>query len=141
VEKLIQRELLPGLEFLSAGALPEDVAAPELLMRPQLAALLAGLEAQYDMIVIDSAPLLAVSDPVILGMHASAIYVVTRAGVTTSGEVAESLKHLSQAGLSARGVLFNGVTLHNKQYDYRYRGYQRAEYLSRPPALLSGRRP
>jgi tyrosine-protein kinase Etk/Wzc len=90
-------------------------------MRPSLASLLAALAARYDVILIDSAPVLAVSDSVILGMHAAAIYLLTRAGVTTPADMAESLKRLNQAGLAANGFLFNGVPLRGRRYGYGYR--------------------
>lgn len=128
IDSVLHRGVLPNVDFLSTGALPED--SSELLMRPALGSLLSSLEAQYDVILIDSAPVLAVSDSVILGMHASAIYLLTRAGMTTAGDVAESLKHLTQAGLAANGFLFNGVPLRNRQYGYGYRygRYWRVQY-------------
>lgn len=119
VEAAIHRDVLPGLDFLSTGALPDD--SSELLMRPSLAALLGALASRYDVILIDSAPVLAVSDSVILGMHAAAIYLLTRAGVTTPADMAESLKRLNQAGLAANGFLFNGVPLRGRRYGYGYR--------------------
>jgi tyrosine-protein kinase Etk/Wzc len=115
----LQREALPNLDFMPTGALPDD--SSELLMRPSLAALLTALEPHYDVILLDSAPMLAVSDPVILGMHAAAIYLLTRAGITTPADMAESLKRLNQAGLAANGFLFNGVPLRARQYGYGYR--------------------
>lgn len=119
IESVLHRDVLPNMDFLSTGNLPED--SSELLMRPTLGSLLSALETQYDVILVDSAPILAVSDSVILGMHASAIYLLTRAGITTPVDVSESLKHLNQAGLSANGFLFNGVPLRNRQYGYGYR--------------------
>jgi tyrosine-protein kinase Etk/Wzc len=130
IDNVLHREVLPSVDFLSTGALPED--SSELLMRPVLGNLLGALEAQYDVILIDSAPVLAVSDSVILGMHASAIYLLTRAGVTTAGDVSESLKQLNQAGLSANGFLFNGVPLRNRQYGYGYGRDWKVEYGARP---------
>jgi tyrosine-protein kinase Etk/Wzc len=117
---VVFREVLPNVDFLSTGTL--SGASSELLMRPVLPALLATLEEQYDVILIDSAPVLSVSDTVILGMHASAIYLLTQAGVTTADDVVESLKRLMQAGLSVNGVLLNGVHLRGKRYGYGY-GY------------------
>jgi tyrosine-protein kinase Etk/Wzc len=116
VDEVLHRGVLPNVDFLSTGALPED--SSELLMRPALVAMINSLEPQYDVILIDSAPVLAVSDSAILGMHASAIYLLTRAGVTTAKDVSDSLKHLTQAGLMVNGLLFNGVALQNRRYGY-----------------------
>ena len=92
------------------------------LLSVVLPALLASFEGQYDIVLVDSAPVLAVSDTVILGMHASAIYLLAQAGVTTADDIAESLKRLMQAGLSVNGVLLNGVRSRTKHYAYGY-GY------------------
>jgi tyrosine-protein kinase Etk/Wzc len=120
VQEVIAREVLPNVDFLSTGTLSGD--SSELLMRPVVPGLLTSLETQYDIVLIDSAPVLAVSDTVILGMHASAIYLLTQAGVTTADDVVESLKRLMQAGLSVNGFLLNGVPLRGKRYGYGY-GY------------------
>jgi tyrosine-protein kinase Etk/Wzc len=45
---------------------------------------------------------------------------MTRAGVTTPGEVNESLKRLRQAGLEAKGILFNDLKLRPGRYGYGY---------------------
>lgn len=118
LENVIHKDVQPNVDFITTGALPDNCS--ELLMRPTLATLLAALEARYDVILIDSAPVLAVSDPIILGMHAAAIYLLIRAGMTTSADMAESVKRLNQAGLSANGFLFNGVALRGRQYNYGY---------------------
>jgi tyrosine-protein kinase Etk/Wzc len=130
LENVIHREVLRNVDFLSTGALVED--SSELLMRPVVSTLMASLEAKYDVVLIDSAPLLAVSDSILLGMHASAIYLLTRAGITTPGEIADSLKRLAQAGLSAHGLLFNGLVMRSRQYGYghAYSRYWPVQYLN-----------
>lgn len=116
VEGAIRRAVQANMDFLSTGTLPGE--SPELLMRPVLGAMLAALESRYDIILIDSAPLLGISDAIILGMHAGAIYLLTRAGVTTPSDMAESLRRLDQAGLGAVGFLFNGMPPRGRQYGY-----------------------
>jgi tyrosine-protein kinase Etk/Wzc len=134
LENVIHKNVQPNLDVMTTGTLPENCS--ELLMRPALGSLLALLETRYDVILIDSAPVLAVSDPIILGMHAAAIYLLTRAGMTTPADMAESLKRLNQAGLSANGFLFNGVVLKGKPYSYGYRyGHQfRVNYSGKDAA-------
>ena len=79
------------------------------------------------MVLIDTAPLLAVADSLILGAHAGAIFVAVRAGVTRAGDIAESLKRLSRAGLAAKGVLFNDFTPRPGQDRYGYGQYARRQ--------------
>jgi tyrosine-protein kinase Etk/Wzc len=123
LDQIIHREVIDNVDFIATGALPSNPS--ELLLRPNLATLLQTLSSLYDVVLIDGTPILAVSDSLIIGAHAGAIYILTRAGITTPGEIAESIKRLSQAGLSARGVLFNDLTLRPGRYGY---GYKYAKY-------------
>lgn len=128
LEQIIHREVIDNVDFISTGALPSNPS--ELLMRPTLGTLLETLSGLYDMVLIDCTPILAVSDTLIVGQHAGAIYILTRAGITTPGEIAESLKRLSQAGLSAKGVLFNDLNMRPGRYGYGYKygKYRQVQY-------------
>jgi tyrosine-protein kinase Etk/Wzc len=128
LEQIIHQEVIENVDFISTGTLPSNPS--ELLMRPNLGTLLESLSALYDVVLIDGTPILAVSDTLIIGAHAGAIYLLTRAGVTSHGEIAESIKRLSQAGLVAKGVLFNDLTLRPGRYGYGYKygKYRQVQY-------------
>ncbi len=128
LEQIIHREVIENVDFIATGTLPSNPS--ELLLRPNLGTLLSALSSLYDVVLIDGTPILAVSDTLIIGAHAGAIYILTRAGVTTPGEIAESIKRLSQAGLSAKGVLFNDLTLRPGRYGYGYKygKYRQVQY-------------
>ncbi len=113
------------LDFISTGNLPPNPS--ELLLRPNLASLIARLAPQYDIVLIDTAPLLAVADSLILGAHAGAIFIAVRAGVTRAAEISESLKRLDRAGLTAKGMLFNDFTPRPGHYNYDYGQYARRQ--------------
>ena len=119
-DKVIHRGVMKSMDFISTGSLPSNPS--ELLLRPRFGELFQSLSSNYDLILIDSTPVLAVSDSLTIGAHAGAIYLMTRAGVTTAEEVRESMKRLRQSGLSAKGVLFNDLQLRPSQYGYGY-GY------------------
>ncbi|MEO0317259.1 MAG: hypothetical protein RL404_936 [Pseudomonadota bacterium] len=125
---LVRHSVLEHLDFIATGTLPPNPS--ELLLRPSLAALLAELEPHYDVVLIDAAPLLAVADSLVIGAHAGTIFLATRSGVTRPGEIAESMKRLARAGLSARGVLFNDIIPRPGRYAYggRY-GYGKLRQL------------
>ena len=116
VDVVLRRDVLEHLDFIATGSLPPNPS--ELLLRPAMASALAQLAPRYDLILIDAAPLLAVADSLILGAHAGAIFLATRAGVTTPAEVSESLKRLARAGLSAKGLLFNDMPVRPGRYGY-----------------------
>ena len=105
------------MDFISTGTLPPNPA--ELLLRPDFGTILQQMSARYDLVLVDATPLLAVADTLIIGAHAGAIYIMTRAGVTTPGEISESMKRLRQAGLEAKGVLFNDLKLRPGRYRFR----------------------
>ena len=125
---LVRHSVLEHLDFIATGSLPPNPS--ELLLRPALAAMLAELEPQYDVVLIDAAPLLAVADSLVIGAHAGTIFLATRSGVTRPGEIAEAMKRLARAGLSARGVLFNDIIPRPGRYAYggRY-GYGKLRQL------------
>ena len=117
-EQAIHRKVIENMDFISTGTLPPNPA--ELLLRPAFGAMLEKLSKEYDMVLIDAPPILAVADTLIIGSHVGAIYITTRAGITTPGEINESLKRLAQAGLSAKGVLFNDLKTRPGRYGYGY---------------------
>lgn len=116
VDTVLRRDVLEHLDFIATGSLPPNPS--EMMLRPTLQSLLAELAPNYDIVLIDAAPLLAVADSLILGAHAGAIFLATRAGVTTPADVVESLKRLARAGLSAKGLLFNDMPLRAGRYGY-----------------------
>ena len=128
LEQIIHREVVDNVDFIATGTLPGNPS--ELLLRANFATLLEAVSPLYDVVLIDSTPLLAVSDSMIIGAHVGAIYILTRSGITTPGEIAESIKRLSQAGLSAKGVLFNDLAMRPGRYGYGYKygKYQPVQY-------------
>lgn len=126
--ELLRASVLENLDFIATGTLPPNPS--ELLLRPTLAALLAELSPQYDVVLIDAAPLLAVADSLAIGAQAGAIFLAARAGVTRPGEIAEAMKRLARAGLSAKGVVFNDISERAGRYGYGNRyGYGKFRQL------------
>jgi tyrosine-protein kinase Etk/Wzc len=120
MEQVVHHGVIENMDFISTGTLPPNPS--ELLLRPSFGAMLQQFSANYDLVLIDAPPILAVADTLIIGAHAGAIYITTRAGVTTPGEIHESMKRLGQAGLAAKGVLFNDLKSRPGRYGYGY-GY------------------
>jgi tyrosine-protein kinase Etk/Wzc len=70
--------------------------------------MLLHLAEQYDLIIVDTAPVLMASDALTVALHAGAIFTVVRAGISTVDEVEEAVGQLNAAGASIAGVVFNG---------------------------------
>src|SRR5262249_14689431 len=113
--------------FISTGTLPPNPG--ELLLSPATATLLQSLSAQYDLVLIDSPPVLAVSDAQVLASHAGTIFLVARAEVTTVGEMQETERRVSQSGARTNGVIFNDLDISKKRYGYGYK-YSRYRYTN-----------
>jgi tyrosine-protein kinase Etk/Wzc len=119
-DKVLHRNVAPGLDFITTGTMPPNPA--ELLMAPATQALLKTVSEQYDLVLIDSPPVLAVSDTAILAPQAGTIFMVVRADVSSLGEVQESVKRIAQSGESVKGIIFNGLDISKRRYGYGY-GY------------------
>jgi len=125
----IRRELLPNLDFITTGMLPPNPA--ELMVSGAFANLLETLSAEYDLVIIDTAPVLVAADTLSVAMHVGTLLLVARAGQTQLGELHESARRLAHAGKSATGVLFNAIDLsrrHYGSYGYKYGGYKYRQY-------------
>lgn len=112
-----------GLSLLSTGTIPPNPS--ELLLHENFARLLEELGPRYDYVVIDSPPVLAVTDAVILGKLAGTTLMVVKQGKHPMGEIEACQKRLSQADVALKGVVFNDVDLARSgngfgSYSYQY---------------------
>ncbi|MFC5474700.1 polysaccharide biosynthesis tyrosine autokinase [Paraherbaspirillum soli] len=128
LEQALSKGVLENVDFISTGSLPPNPS--ELLLHGNIERLLQSLSAMYDYIVIDTSPVLAVSDTFILGPFAGAIFMITRAGQSTMGEIKESIKRWSQTGVPVKGIIFNDLRRRPGAYGYGYKygKYRYAEY-------------
>ena len=105
---IIHHDVLENLDFIPTGPLPPN--RTDFLLTVNFNTVLDTVSENYDLVLIDAAPLLQAADALIVGDRAGAIFLVARARVTTDTEIAESVKRLNHAGLSPQGVLFNDMT-------------------------------
>ncbi len=103
----LHRAVVPNLDLLTTGTLPPNPG--ELLLSPSMAQLLQDLSAQYDLVLIDTPPVLAVSDTQALVPHVGTVFFVARANVTSLAELQESTKRLGQVGVLVNGIVFNDL--------------------------------
>jgi tyrosine-protein kinase Etk/Wzc len=114
-----------NIDFIPTGAIPPNPS--ELLLHERFGKLLEGLGQQYDQIIIDSPPILAVTDASIIGRMASATLMVVRAGEHPLRELQQSVKRLRQNDVDIKGVVFNDLAKTSTRYGYGY-GYGRYIY-------------
>jgi tyrosine-protein kinase Etk/Wzc len=109
---------VPGLAFLSTGTIPPNPS--ELLLHENFGKLLDGFQTAYDYIVIDSAPVLAVTDAVIIGKLAGTTLMVLKHGQHPMAEIEACQKRLLQSDVTLKGVIFNDVQRAGVSQAYRY---------------------
>ena len=125
----IRSQVLPNLDVLTTGKLPSNPA--DMMMSDTFADLLETLSAQYELVIIDTPPVLVAADAAAVAPHAGAVLLVARADQTQLGELNESAKRLAHAGKAVSGVLFNAMDMsrrHYGSYGYKYGGYRYTEY-------------
>ena len=112
--------MLPNLDVLQGGPYPASPA--ELLLSAKYREVIAEASRSYDIVLVDAAAVLAVSDAGAVAPAAGTIFLVSLYGRTRVGEIKEAMKRLNQTGARVTGVLLNGVSLHtaNKALAGRY---------------------
>ncbi|MGL6377318.1 polysaccharide biosynthesis tyrosine autokinase [Aeromonas hydrophila] len=111
-----------GLDFVCRGAVPPNPS--ELLMHPRFKALLDWASERYDFVIVDSPPILAVTDAAIVGQHVGASLLVARFAKTAVKEVEVAIRRFEQNGVSIKGILLNAVEKKASSYYGNYGYYQ-----------------
>lgn len=128
-QQVIRSQVLPNLDVLTTGKLPTNPA--DMLMSETFVRLLDVLSAQYELVIIDTPPVLVAADTAAVAPYMGAVLLVARADQTQLGELNESAKRLAHAGKAVSGVIFNGIDLTRRHYGshgYRYGGYRYTTY-------------
>jgi tyrosine-protein kinase Etk/Wzc len=107
LDEAIQRDVVPNLDFLGTGTYPENSA--ELFLQGDVCGVIDTLSPMYDIVLIDAAAVLAVSDAGIVAPSAGSVFIMARYGVTRTTEMTEAVERLNQAGCKVQGVLLNGI--------------------------------
>lgn len=123
-DSVIQPTAIPDLYILPCGPLPPNPA--ELLMTKRFEQVLAELKARFSRIILDSPPLGAVTDAVVLSRHVDGVVMVVRAGRTQRDDVKRSSRQLRGVGGPLFGMIVNefDASAAGGYYDYyTYYGY------------------
>lgn len=112
---------LPNLAVLTSGPLPPNPA--EILGSPRTRDFWASLQEQYDYVLIDSPPVLAVTDAVILSVQVDGVILVLKPGTTRNNIAAQAREQFAWAGARLLGVVLNQVKINSPDYKYAYYYY------------------
>jgi succinoglycan biosynthesis transport protein ExoP len=126
VEEAIQHVAeVPNLDILASGPVPPFPT--EMLGSPTMNELLEKLKGIYTHIVIDSPPLLSVTDGVVLARESDAVVLIVRHGKSSRHVVRRARDLLLRAGAPLTGIALNAVDLNSPEY-YGYYGYSGYSY-------------
>ncbi|NUP07096.1 MAG: polysaccharide biosynthesis tyrosine autokinase [Polyangiaceae bacterium] len=119
---------VPNLRVLPAGPLPPNPS--ELLQSERFKAYLRKMSERYDQVILDSPPIVAVTDAVILSTTVDATVLVVRAFKTTKDLAKHALRQLQDISANMAGTVLNAVNLSKDEYRYSYQYYRRDNYYS-----------
>lgn len=107
IDDAIRKTPSGGLFILPTGRIPPNPA--ELLSSQRFEALLADASERVDLVIVDTPPLLAVTDAMLVARFAGVNFLVLRAGMHTTHELALSVKQFALAGVKLQGTVLNDV--------------------------------
>lgn len=120
LEEITEATPVEGLNVVTRGQIPPNPS--ELLMHSNFSKFVAEVSALYDLVIIDTPPILAVTDPAIISAHAGTTLLVTRFGQNHLREIEITRNRFEQNGIDVKGVVFNGV-VKKASNAYGYYGY------------------
>lgn len=113
-----QVALRENLTVLTAGSVPSD--PQQLLVSPRLEALLSQFEAQFEFVLVDSAPLLAVADTALMARFVQGAIMVLLYGGSTQRDIVQAKKELEVAGCPIIGCVLNQADYSTGVSSYPY---------------------
>ncbi|MDK7651749.1 polysaccharide biosynthesis tyrosine autokinase [Raoultella ornithinolytica] len=122
ISKTVKKINETGFDFVSRGIVPPNPA--ELLMHRRFGELITWASQNYDIVILDTPPILAVTDAAIIGHYAGTTLLVARFELNTTKELEVSSKRFEQSGVVVKGCILNGVVKKaSSYYGYGYSHY------------------
>ena len=121
IENFIHPSGIEHIDFMPRGKHPSNPEA--LLISEKFDALLTLLKSQYDYIIIDSPPLLAASDAMVLAQHADQVLMVTRYDNSMERQLTYAVKQMHESNIQVDGIILNDVKqglMSKYSYHYKY---------------------
>lgn len=107
VEEAIRHSELDGLDYVARGSVPPNPS--ELLMQQSFHDFLDTISQHYDLVIVDTPPILAVTDASVVGKLVGTSLMVVRFDTNPPGEIKAAKRRLESAGVRLKGGILNGV--------------------------------
>jgi tyrosine-protein kinase Etk/Wzc len=116
--KEVTHKVFNNLDFIACGEYPSHPS--ELLITEYCDNLINQLMQEYDYVIIDTPPILAVTDSIVIARRAATNLLVVGGGSNVMEELELSAKRAKKNGVKIHGIVFNQVTPAKNQYNYNY---------------------
>lgn len=127
IADIVYQTEIEGLHFIARGRIPQNPS--ELLMSNQFSTLLSTLSTEYDLIILDTPPIIAVTEAALVGRYAGTALMVARFEMSTVKEIEIGINRFEQNGISIKGVILNAVEK-RAAGAYSYGNYSHYRYES-----------
>ncbi|MDG4664227.1 polysaccharide biosynthesis tyrosine autokinase [Mycobacterium sp. 236(2023)] len=137
LDEALQKTRFPGLTVLTSGTIPPNPS--ELLGSQSAKHLLSELRSKFDYVIVDSTPLLAVTDAAILAAGGDGVLLVARFGHTKLDQLEHAVGNLESVGAPLLGAVFTLMPTRGSSsysYSYTYYGVDSSQMPAAPPAAL-----
>lgn len=121
IESIIHPTGMAQIDFIPRGR--QSANPTSLLIGESFRQLLAALKTRYDYIVIDSPPILAASDAMVLAQQADKVLIVTKFNQSVEGQLVYAIKQMNKANVKVDGIVLNDVQqglMDKYSYHYHY---------------------
>jgi succinoglycan biosynthesis transport protein ExoP len=122
----IQNTGLPTLKVITSGSLPPDPS--ELLGSAKMEEMMSSLVDQFDFLILDTPPVMMVTDAIVLASRVNGVILVVKPSVTRRTELHHVIDQLKQVNARLLGVVLNDVDVGRARYRYYRRYYTSSKY-------------
>lgn len=124
IQDVIRETYVDNLYVITSGPIPTNPS--EILASERMSELLADMKEIFDVIIIDSSPILGLSDGQILSTKCDGVYIVIQFGMTRRSDVQAAMKSLEQVQSNLLGSILNKAKLKpTDRYAYKYNYFRR----------------
>lgn len=128
-EKSVRKTAVENMDFIPRGQVPPNPS--ELLMHSRFAEFIKWAGGHYDLVLLDTPPILAVTDAAIISRNAGTSLLVARFEMNTVKEIEVSIRRFEQNGTEIKGVILNAIVKRAASY-YGYGNYHYYAYDYKP---------
>lgn len=122
IDEVINSTEIIGLDVIPRGMNPPNPA--ELLMHKRFEDFISWANQKYDIVILDTPPILAVTDAAVTGHYSGTTLLVARFEINTAKEMDVGIKRFEQSGIVVKGCILNGVVKKaSSYYGYGYNHY------------------